>query len=108
MDKMGNRNSIKLKDMKPTQENLIQIRLMMLVIKERITSEVEINDSTVSSLALNLISGKYDTIVMYHGQEFAEALLKIYEDCELYETCAYIKEDIENVNKLLDTTKRYA
>ena len=105
MDKMGNRNSIKLKDMKPTQENLTQIRLMMLVIRERIASKVEINDSTVSSLALNLISGKYDTIVMYHGQEFAEALLKIYEDCELYETCAYIKEDIENVNKLLDTIK---
>ena len=105
MAKMGNRNSIKLKDMKPTKENLTQIRLMMLVIKGRIASKVEINYSTVSSLALNLINGKYDTIVMYHGQEFAEALLKIYEDCELYETCAYIKEDIENVNKLLDTVK---
>ena len=41
--------------MKPTQENLTQIKLMMLIIREKISSEVEINKSTVSSLALNLI-----------------------------------------------------
>jgi len=77
---------------------------MMLEIRHRIDEPVEINESTVKSLYLNLLTENYETIMMYHGESFTTELMEIYVECELYETCALIRDDIESVKKLIDKT----
>jgi hypothetical protein len=83
---------------------LTKIRMLMLEIRHRIDEPVEINDSTVKSLYLNLLTGNYDTIMMYHGESFITAIMEFYAECELYEKCTLIKNDIESVKKLIDKT----
>jgi hypothetical protein len=80
---------------------LTMIRIMMLEIRNRIDKPVEINNSTVKSLYLNLLTENYDTIMMYHGEEFTTAIMEIYAECELYEKCVMIKGGIKDVNKLI-------
>ena len=82
------------------------IRIMMLEIRNRIDEPVEINESTVKSLYLNLLTENYDTIMMYHGEEFTTAIMKLYADCELYEKCTKIKAGIKNVNDLIYKTQQ--
>ena len=72
----------------------------MLAIREQISDEVEINNATVCSLYFNLLVGGYDTIMMYHGDQFTTALMELYADCELYETCARMRDEIKYVNEL--------
>ena len=84
------------------QHHLTYIRIMMLNIRESIDCKVEINESTVRSLYFNLIAGSYDTIVMYHGEEFTTAMMEIYAECELYEVCANIRDKMHNVNELIE------
>jgi hypothetical protein len=81
---------------------LSMIRVMMLEIRNRIDVPVEINESTVKSLYFNLLVDNYDTIMMYHGEEFTTAIMELYVECELYEKCIIIKNSIEGVNKLND------
>lgn len=78
---------------------------MMLEIRERINDVVEINESTVRSLYLNLITENYDTIMMYHGEEFTTAVMELYAECELYETCALMRDNISFVKELIETLK---
>ena len=77
------------------------IRVMMLEIRNRIDEPVEINESTVKSLYLNLLTENYDTIMMYHGEAFTTEIMKLYAECELYEKCNQIKKGIKYVNKLI-------
>lgn len=72
----------------------------MLEIRSRINSPVEINSSTARSLYFNLITESYDTIAMYHGQEFAIAVMELYAECELFEVCAIMRDKIEKVKIL--------
>tara|TARA_R110002074_G_scaffold115453_10_gene246394 strand:- start:1851 stop:2144 length:294 start_codon:yes stop_codon:yes gene_type:complete len=81
------------------------VRIMMLEVRDRIGGKVEINESTVRSLYLNLIAENYETITMYHGEEFATTIMGIYSECELYETCALIRDSIANVRQLEDLIK---
>jgi len=82
------------------------IRVMMLEIRNRIDEPVEINESTVKSLYLNLLTANYDTIMMYHGESFTTAIMELYADCELYEKCTKIKAGIKNVNDLIYKTTK--
>jgi len=82
------------------------IRVMMLEIRNRIDEPVEINESTVNSLYLNLLTANYDTIMMYHGESFTTAIMELYADCELYEKCTKIKAGIKNVNDLIYKTTK--
>jgi len=86
-----------------TKRHLTHIRVMMLEIRERINDVVEINESTVRSLYLNLITENYDTIMMYHGEEFTTAVMELYAECELYETCTLMRDKIGDVKKLIET-----
>jgi len=85
---------------------LSMIRVMMLEIRNRIDEPVEINESTVKSLYLNLLTANYDTIMMYHGESFTTAIMELYADCELYEKCTKIKAGIKNVNDLIYKTTK--
>jgi len=78
--------------------SLTMIRVMMLEIRTRIDEPVEINESTVKSLYLNLLTENYETIMMYHGESFTTTILDLYAECELYEECVKIKDSISNVN----------
>jgi len=78
------------------------IRVMMLEIRNRIDEPVEINESTVKSLYLNLLTENYHTIMMYHGELFTTTLMELFSECELYEKCALIKSSIKYVNNLID------
>jgi hypothetical protein len=82
------------------KSNLSIIRIMMLEIRNRIDEPVEINESTVKSLYLNLITKNYGTIMMYHGEAFIASIMELYAEYELYEICAIIKSSINNVNKI--------
>jgi len=79
---------------------LSKIRILMLEIRDRIDVPVTINESEVKSLYLNLITENYKTIRIVHGQEFMNALIDIYAEVELYETCADMHRDCEHVNEL--------
>jgi hypothetical protein len=81
------------------------IRIMMLEIRHRINVPVEINESTVKSLYLNLLTQHYETIVMYHGEEFTTGVMELYAECGLYEKCALIRDAIKSVKDLIKTTK---
>jgi hypothetical protein len=81
--------------------SLSMIRVMMLEIRHRIDVPVEINESTVKSLYLNLLTGNYETIMMYHGEEFTTELMELYAKCELYEKCVLIRDDIKSVKDLI-------
>jgi len=83
-----------------SKATLTKIRIMMLEIRSRINGKVEINESTVRSLHFNLITENYETIRMYHGDEFTTALMEIYSECEMYETCALIRDSIDSVHKI--------
>jgi len=72
----------------------------MLEIRDRIDVPVTINESEAESLYINLITENYMTIRMVHGQEFMNALIDIYAEVELYETCADMHRDCEYVNAL--------
>jgi hypothetical protein len=85
---------------------LSMIRIMMLEIRNRIDEPVEINESTVKSLYLNLLTENYDTIMMYHGESFTTAIMELYADCELYEKCNLLKEGIKSVNALTNKIKK--
>jgi len=76
---------------------------MMLEIRDRINVPVEINDSTVKSLYLNLVTGNYSTIMMYHGEEFTTEMMEMYSNCELYEVCADVRDAISDVNALIQS-----
>ena len=78
---------------------------MMLEVRDRIGGKVEINESTVRSLYFNLVIGNYETITMYHGEEFATTIMEIYSECELYETCALIRDSIVGVRELEELIK---
>jgi hypothetical protein len=95
---------ITLKDIFHSMDDhsLSMIRIMMLEIRDRIDEPVEINESTVKSLYINLLTENYDTIMMYHGECFTTAIMKLYAECELYEKCAKIKADIKSVNNLIE------
>jgi hypothetical protein len=79
---------------------LSRIRILMLEIRHRIDEPVEINESTVRSLYLNLLTENYETIAMYHGEAFTTVIMELYADCELYEKCNLLKEGIKSVNAL--------
>lgn len=79
---------------------LSQVRILMLEIRHRIDSPVIINDNEVKSLYLNLITEKYDTIELIHGKEFMDTLIKIYEEMELYENCAEMLVQSNQLAKL--------
>ena len=79
---------------------LSQVRLIMLEIRSRITDPVIINDQEVKSLYLNIVTEKYDTIELIHGKEFMDALIKIYEEVELYESCAEMLAQSNQLAKL--------
>ena len=81
--------------------SLTRIRIMMLEIRNSIDVPVEINEEVVRSLYVNLLSGNYDTIMMYHGEEFTTALMKLYEEVEAYEVCAALRNSIKTVNDLI-------
>jgi len=81
---------------------LSMIRIMMLEIRSRIEEPVEINESTVKSLYLNLLTENYDTIMMYHGEAFTTGIMELYAECELYEKCVLIKNGITSVNDLIE------
>ena len=83
-------------------QSLLHIRVMMLEIRNRIDVPVEINEGVVRSLYVNLLSGNYDTIMMYHGEEFTTALMKLYEEVEAYEVCAALRNSIKTVNDLIN------
>jgi len=85
---------------------LSMIRVMMLEIRNNIEEPVEINESTVKSLYLNLLTENYDTIMMYHGEAFTTGIMELYADCELYEKCALIKNGITSVNDLTSKIKK--
>ncbi len=85
---------------------LSMIRIMMLEIRNRIDEPVEINESTVKSLYLNLLTENYDTIMMYHGEAFTTVIMELYAECELYEKCTLIKEGIKGVNDLTNKIKK--
>lgn len=87
------------------KNHLTNIRIMMLEVRSRIKGKVEINESTVRSLYLNLITENYETITMYHGEEFADAIMEIYSECELYETCALIRDSICSVREIEESIK---
>jgi len=86
--------------------SLSMIRIMMLEIRNRIDEPVEINESTVKSLYLNLLTENYDTIIMYHGEAFTTVIMELYADCELYEKCTLIKNGITSVNDLTNKIKK--
>ena len=67
---------------------LTHTRILLLEIRDRISEHVTINDPIVKSLHFHLCVKRYDTIEMIHGKEFMCALIKLYEECELYEECA--------------------
>ena len=76
----------------------------MLEIRSRIDDKVVINDSEVRSLYFNLITEQYVTIELIHGSKFMDALIKIYEEVELYETCARIvkqRKELADLKKSL-------
>jgi len=81
-------------------DKLSKIRILMLEIRHRIDSTVVINDSEVKSLYLNIVTEKYDTIELIHGKEFMNALIKIYEEVELYEDCAEMLAQSNQLAKL--------
>ena len=85
---------------------LSMIRVMMLEIRNNIEEPVEINESTVKSLYLNLLTENYDTIMMYHGEAFTTVIMELYAECELYEKCTLIKEGIKGVNDLTNKIKK--
>ena len=93
------------KEYYPTKQHLTLIRIMMLEIRERINNAVEINDSTVRSLYLNLITENYETIMMYHGEQFTTAIMEMYAEVEVYETSAAVRDAIRNVKELIKITK---
>jgi|TARA_R110000782_G_scaffold66268_1_gene134483 hypothetical protein len=90
---------------KEIKNHLTIVRIMMLEVRDRIGGKVEINESTVRSLYLNLITENYETITMYHGEEFATEIMGIYSECELYETCVLIRDSISSVRELEDLIK---
>ena len=83
-------------------QSLLHIRIMMLEIRNRIDVPVEINEEVVRSLYVNLLSGNYDTIMMYHGEEFTTALMMLYAEVEAYEVCAALRNSIKTVNDLIN------
>jgi hypothetical protein len=72
-------------------------RILLLEIRDRITDHVVINDLIVKSLHLHLQTKRYDTIEMVYGKEFMDALIKIHEEYELYEECAEMVKQINNI-----------
>lgn len=69
----------------------------MLEIRDRISEHVIINEQEVKSLHFHLLVKRYDTIEMIHGKEFMRALIKLYEECELYEECAEMLRQSKNI-----------
>ena len=80
------------------------VRIMMLEIRNRIDEYVEINESTVKSLYLNLLTDNYGTIMMYHGEDFINQILAMFEECELYETCILIRDQIISTKLIINST----
>jgi len=89
-----------------SEDGLSMIRIMMLEIRDSIYEPVEINESTVKSLYLNLLTENYDTIMMYHGEAFTTGIMELYAECELYEKCTKIKAGINSVNDLTNKIKK--
>lgn len=72
----------------------------MLEIRARIEVPVDITESSVKSLYLNLVTENYSTIRIIHGPEFMKALIDYYSDLELYETCAEMHRQSVEVDQL--------
>lgn len=72
----------------------------MLEIRSRISEHVMINDQLVKSLHFHLLVKRYDTIEMIHGKEFMCALIKLYEEYELYEECAEMLRQSKTISDI--------
>lgn len=83
-----------------TEKLLIRILIYELRDKNPNSVTFVVDDATVNSVLLHLKTDKYTTLLYTYGSQFLLELLNYYEDLEMYEKCALIKETIESHNKL--------